>query len=200
MSLFLFVECEENKITIQHKNIPDAQLHEPKGIATVTVGKIYVSDGAGSGTWVDKSRYGELYITGGTTSQTLSAASAFARLDPGTAWTAGVNAGVTLTVADGTFTIIESGAYHIGFWCVFTTAALAAGTGYKFRYAVNGVPITRQISTTKQTAGVDSLDVSAQGIATLTAGDVLSIYVAGDATSSSTAITVTESGFTLHKA
>jgi hypothetical protein len=36
---------------IQHKDIPELQLHEPKGASTATAGSIYVSDGAGSGTW-----------------------------------------------------------------------------------------------------------------------------------------------------
>lgn len=36
---------------IQHKDIADAQLHEPKGASTANAGDIYISDGAGSGTW-----------------------------------------------------------------------------------------------------------------------------------------------------
>lgn len=36
---------------IQHKNIPDSQLHEPKGVATATAKKLYISNGAGSGNW-----------------------------------------------------------------------------------------------------------------------------------------------------
>lgn len=36
---------------IQHKDIPDAQLHEPKGVASANAGDIYVADGAGSGAW-----------------------------------------------------------------------------------------------------------------------------------------------------
>jgi len=36
---------------IQHSAIPDAQLHEPKGAASAVSGKVYVANGAGSGTW-----------------------------------------------------------------------------------------------------------------------------------------------------
>lgn len=36
---------------IQHRDIPDAQRHEPKGASTAAAGTAYVSDGAGSGTW-----------------------------------------------------------------------------------------------------------------------------------------------------
>lgn len=37
--------------SIQHKDIPEAQLHEPKGASSALNGTSYVSNGAGSGTW-----------------------------------------------------------------------------------------------------------------------------------------------------
>ena len=36
---------------IQHKNIVDAERHEPKGASTAAIDTIYVSNGAASGTW-----------------------------------------------------------------------------------------------------------------------------------------------------
>lgn len=38
-------------MSIEHKNIPDAQLHEPKGIVSATVDQVYAANGAGSGSW-----------------------------------------------------------------------------------------------------------------------------------------------------
>lgn len=38
-------------MTIQHSAIPDAQLHEPKGVASAGLAKVYVANGTGSGTW-----------------------------------------------------------------------------------------------------------------------------------------------------
>jgi hypothetical protein len=38
-------------MTTAHKDLTGAHLHEPKGIAATTSGKIYISDGAGSGVW-----------------------------------------------------------------------------------------------------------------------------------------------------
>ena len=35
----------------EHSAITDPSIHEPKGAASATVGKVYVSDGAGSGVW-----------------------------------------------------------------------------------------------------------------------------------------------------
>lgn len=39
-------------MTIQHKNITEADLHEPKGVSLATADTVYVADGAGSGDWV----------------------------------------------------------------------------------------------------------------------------------------------------
>lgn len=37
-----------------HKDLTGADLHEPKGIAGQTSGKVYISNGANSGAWTDK--------------------------------------------------------------------------------------------------------------------------------------------------
>lgn len=42
-------------MAIEHKNIPDSELHEPKGIAGASSNTTYVADGAGSGTYKDLS-------------------------------------------------------------------------------------------------------------------------------------------------
>ena len=36
---------------IPHSSLTGTSLHEPKGVATATVGRVYISDGAGSGVW-----------------------------------------------------------------------------------------------------------------------------------------------------
>jgi len=38
-------------MALQHKDIPDAQLHEPKGVAAAANKTTYVANGSGSGTW-----------------------------------------------------------------------------------------------------------------------------------------------------
>jgi hypothetical protein len=42
-------------MTIQHKNIIEADLHEPKGVSLANSKTVYVADGAGSGAWVKPS-------------------------------------------------------------------------------------------------------------------------------------------------
>lgn len=39
-------------MAIQHRDIPDAQLHEPKGVAAAINRSVYKSNGSGSGAWV----------------------------------------------------------------------------------------------------------------------------------------------------
>lgn len=36
---------------IEHKNIPDADLHEPKGVASATAEMLCVANGSGAGIW-----------------------------------------------------------------------------------------------------------------------------------------------------
>lgn len=69
-------------MTVQHNAITDPDIHEPKGIAAATAGKVYVSDGASSGDWkyAPGKAHAELYITSGATTHTLAAASAFTKV------------------------------------------------------------------------------------------------------------------------
>lgn len=50
-------------MTITHSAIPNANLHEPKGASTATVGQIYITDGAGSGAFTDVNNKNLIYIT-----------------------------------------------------------------------------------------------------------------------------------------
>jgi len=47
-------------MTIEHVNITDPQIHEPKGTATAQAGHVYVANGAGSGAWAPKDSAAEL--------------------------------------------------------------------------------------------------------------------------------------------
>lgn len=38
-------------MSIQHKNIPDSELHEPKGVASALNRTVYAANGSGSGAW-----------------------------------------------------------------------------------------------------------------------------------------------------
>jgi hypothetical protein len=182
---------------VQHNALTDPNIHEPKGITSAANGEVYIANGSGSGTWKFPSghAYGELYITAGTTAQTLSAGSATAILNPTDEWASNGSKHVTLIPASGTITVLAAGEYTLNFWITFNTASIGSGAKYNFHYAVNGTPSTRKTITAKNTSGVDTLNVSASGIIALSANDIVSIYVSGDGTSSGTAITPLEAGF-----
>ena len=38
-------------MALEHVNLSDPDLHEPKGASTATIGKVYAANGSGSGTW-----------------------------------------------------------------------------------------------------------------------------------------------------
>ena len=185
--------------TIQHRDITGDNIHEPKGASTALDGQVYRADGTGSGDWMFPAghAYGELYIAGGVTSQTLPSSSNTAKLNPTGEWTTNGNSNVTLDATNGQITVLQAGEYSLDFWICFTTASLASGTKYYFHYAVNGTPSARKVILQKHTSGVDILTVSASGFTALAANDVVSMYVGGDGTSSSTAITPLEAGLSL---
>lgn len=181
----------------EHNTLTDPNLHEPVGISTAVANKVYRSDGAGSGDWVYPAGegIGELFISLGTTSQTLNAvAGTYDKFNPGTEWTDGTARVVTLDSTNGDIVLTRAGTYSVDFWISFDTAAVASGAKYFFKYAIDGVVSTRILSIQKNTAGVDRLHCAAHGIVTVTAGQKLSMYVAGDATSAGTTITAADSG------
>jgi hypothetical protein len=184
-------------MTVQHNAITDPDIHEPKGIAAATAGKVYVSDGASSGDWkyAPGKAHAEIYITSGATTHTLAAASAFTKLNPSGEWTASGNEDhLTVDVANGEIDLLFDGHYFISFWMTFSTASIASGSQYKFKFAVDGVVSPRTVYVTKPTNGADIIEISATGLVSATANQTLSIYAGGDGTSSGTTFTPLESG------
>jgi len=184
-------------MTIQHNIITDPDIHEPKGVAAATSGKVYISNGSGSGAWTypPGKAHAEIYISGGTTTHTLAGASAYSLLNPSGEWTASGNEDIlTVTPGNGIITLNQAGHYLVTFWINFTTTAIASGSAYNFKYAIDGSVGTRLSSVVKPTNGVDKLTLSSTGTVSVTANQTLSIFVGGDGTSSGQNITPTEAG------
>ena len=186
-------------MTIQHNVITDPDIHEPKGVASATSGKVYISNGSGSGAWgyPPAKAHAEIYIAGGATAHTLAGASAYSLLNPSGEWTEGDTSILTTTVGSGLITLSQAGTYYVDFWINFTTAAIAAGAVYNFKYALSGTTSARLTTVSKPTNGADKLTLASSGLVNATAGQTLSMYVGGDGTSSATNITPTEAGLTV---
>ena len=138
--------------------------------------------------------YAEIYITSGSTAQTLnSSAGTYDLLNPTSEWTANGTAILTTTAASGQINLDVAGTYFITSWVEFTAPSGSAGDTYTFKYALGGTTAPRSIRVAKTQTGTEPLAFSASGIVTATAGQALALYAASSVSSPS--ITVTEAGF-----
>ena len=70
---------------IEHVNITDPNIHEPKGVAAASVGQVYVADGSGSGDWSTYNWHGWAdYADGATGNQVFNQTAAKIQIDSGT--------------------------------------------------------------------------------------------------------------------
>lgn len=186
-------------MTIQHNIITDPDIHEPKGVAAATSGRVYISNGSGSGAWTypPGKAHADMYIAAGATAHTLAGASAYTLLNPSGEWTQGDVSVLTTTPASGIITLNQAGTYYVDFWINFTTAAIASGSVYNFKYALDGSVGSRLTTVSKPTNGADKLTLASSGLVNATANQTLSMFVGGDGTSSTTNITPTEAGLTV---
>jgi hypothetical protein len=104
---------------INHSNLTDPYLHEPKGVGSAADGKVYVSNGSGSGTWKNHKRsVFTVHFTDISSAQSIYVPNPFAgSVSRVTSVLAGAISGgdVTVTIKDssaasmGTLTITQSG-------------------------------------------------------------------------------------------
>jgi len=184
-------------MTIEHKNVADPDVHEPKDISTADAGAVYVADGSGSGDW-NLNSYGEMKVSTNTAAFTPSTADItdYKKL-VNTGWSAGESQQVTVTAndVDDEMTMSVSGNYKIDFWCSFDTSA-STGTEFAVKFAIDGALDPRLIKIQKNSSGADTLTLSASGLASITAGQTLAIYLASAAT---TTLTIENAGFLAHR-
>lgn len=191
---------------VEHKTLPDAEIHEPKGIASATSGQVLVANGAGSGSWQTSNsgaaQYAGVNIQGNSTviavsaasDSTLHTASDYVMI-PSSLLTQDISSGITFDANDG-FVIAEAGVYIIQGW----TSLSSSGTNntVAFSYAINGTfvsPIRPVVKVKLKVAG-DILPVTGFGLITLAAGDVIRGGLADDTGSN---VTLHELGLFIHK-
>lgn len=106
-------------MAIQHKDIVDAELHEPKGIATAAAGTAYIADSAGSGAWEQVQREGYSCMKCVTTGATTGITSTYkeinnAQIGGTCTWTTNIKSSeVTHDLTNGYFTTGAAGVYNI---------------------------------------------------------------------------------------
>lgn len=160
-------------MTVEHVDITDPYVHEPKGAAAANSGEIYVADGAGSGTWTNKKafsvlpNYGAMATLANATGTAMATANTYYQI-AGT-YTAGTLNGFTF--ASNQLTVPATGIYQITYDILITQSGGASQT-YKLSVGING---------TAQTFGTPSLTCVDTGTASgsyrlitpLTAADVI---------------------------
>jgi len=191
---------------IEHVNIVDPEIHEPKGVAAASLNQIYLADGAGSGAWKNNltTTHGDAIITGNTTAtatsaaadSTLSTDSDYVKITAG--WPLAHGQGITLNVDE--IVVPVAGDYHISFWADVKTPKNNNFVGVK--YAVNDTaPFSSRKIIAQSTTVNDYLNISGMGIVvSLSANDTLSMYIAS---TQSDSLIVQEAGlvaFLIHPA
>jgi hypothetical protein len=164
-----------------HSSLTGADLHEPKGVASAASGEVYVADGAGSGAWQAQQAqtiaYGELFsepsdsVTEGSIGTTPIKLEGFAQ--------AGLSSGVTVSAVTNDMTIVTSGVYEVLFSISFQIVAAGDAGDYDMHVRVDGVESKLGFQKTIPNAS-ETVSATVHGFLSLTAGEVLTVYVESD--------------------
>ena len=162
---------------VEHVNITDPDIHEPKGVVTATVGDVYVADGAGSGSWqTPLFEYGLIYTQDsdaftissiGTTPQTMGFT------------TDGVSNVVVADSANNRLTLTLGGIYWISLTVSIETVASGDAGIYDFKIADDGVNTPLEIHR-EMSGSADSGSGSVAGIISVGANSQLTVNLSSD--------------------
>lgn len=186
---------------VQHKDITDANLHEPKGVVAAAAGEVYIADGAGSGAWgfvkppgtaaatagqvyvsdgvgggayqslVLDSTYGEMYIQGNAT------ATAIATVDTLTKITAGLTAGSLSGITFSTDHLVAPASSKYLLEATLTFSGVAAtAIDWEFDFMINASALGRKVG--MSTTGTEKTVVVLKAITgTLAVSDQIALGV-----------------------
>tara|TARA_R110000772_G_scaffold129472_2_gene237597 strand:- start:12603 stop:13220 length:618 start_codon:yes stop_codon:yes gene_type:complete len=173
-------------MAIQHADIPNAGIHEPKGASGALVGQVYIADGAGSGVWTNSlTNPSELKIDRLLDAISLAAAQQPSAVDTPIQIEFGA---AQLTAADpvsisalGVISINETGTYRIK---VSFAVGRTGSTGVSEIYAralVNGTPAGQTVHF-KIGSSDSYIAYSDEAWLTLPAGTTISYQLIRDST------------------
>ena len=176
---------------MQHRDIPDGQRHEPKGISTATDGQVYVANGNGSGSWQDKdfNQYGCLF----TLNDSVTIANAFVYSDV-TNLTSSTFKNINVNANLGEFQILTAGDYEV---CLNATVFVNTNqdTEITFRYLKGGQTSTRVLSATCTENGA-KVHIGGKDFIPFAVGEIVSLQITADR---STDIQIQSLDFTVKK-
>lgn len=169
-----------------HSNLTGAELHEPKGASTASSNTVYVSDGAGSGSWTYQSClcYGATRFVEVSSEFSIAAANTYYLLTganlvtPAALWVEG-QTGTGITFANDSnnerLVVSTAGDYAIVMTLSFT--GLTAASSWGITVAINGsVPANAAVGNSTVDIG-ETQHISIQGIVTLSASDTVQMAI-----------------------
>ena len=183
-------------MSVQHKDISDAQRHEPKGITSAVAGSVYAASGSGTGTWKKVGydnltgifSYGAMTITGNTTAFPITAVADTSFNTPsqfslftgtGAPLSGETLKGISFNV--NRLTVSVTGVYEIKTYC--NVASFPSNSAkISLRFLVNGTTYSTRGPIVKSAIDGDSDIINAHGFISLTAGDYIQNVIASDAT------------------
>lgn len=160
---------------VQHAALTGADLHEPKGAATATIGTVYVSNGSGSGSW--SSIEGTAIKSTGEVSGAVLMADGLNASD----WVV-VEYPMLISAAVGTsaYTFFGCSPFNGTIERVYAVcdSNLTAGTGVVF--SISGTPVTGLTFDLNTTAG-SAATATATSLNSVSAGTVVKVDTEADA-------------------
>lgn len=167
---------------VNHSTLTDPYLHEPKDISSAGAGQVYVSDGAGSGDWVEKTRFIGSYIAFDSTTPAYqhSVTTSDTVLDP--TFVVAANNGFTGETTPNA-RLKYTGAETIEAQVIFTiSSANNSGTQRDCEFALfkNGIELGGSRTIRSISSGSWG-SISVFGFTTFSTNDYLEIKVKGDA-------------------
>lgn len=113
---------------MQHVDITDPNIHEPKGASTAPAGSVYVANGAGSGSWELRYEDAPVYAEIDRTSATFTLTSASDVMLTGFALDDYAASKFTLTNTNSRLTVLEAGLYNVSFSLTLTPNSAIGGS------------------------------------------------------------------------
>lgn len=189
-------------MAIEHVNISDPNIHEPKGAAAAHGKSVLTADGAGGTSWnrQQMSDYAQMSIVNNATATAVTAAvdptlntdSDYVKVTAGWAKTHGI--GITFNVDE--LQVAVDGHYLLHFWADVKVPANNNFIGVKV--AINDTtPYSLQKLKSQSVTTNDYKNISGSAYISLSAGDTISIYTAASKTDN---LTFEEAGVVLYLA
>lgn len=162
---------------VEHKNLTDPELHEPKGIAGASSDQVYVADGSGGGAWTTQSpAYAQGYVTGNSSATTIATVDTPVAVNFGGAFVTDIINNFSVNTA-GLFTYTGSKSITARVTAtIFASQASAASKEYTFQVAKNSSVLAASLAKV-QTDGSVGRALSVTALVELVTNDTIEIFV-----------------------